>query len=356
LVVRRYFNGHKDSTYAQLKWATHRLGVANLWQCSKSPLEMTFKPTGQKIIFRGMDDPQSITSIAVEKGVLCWVWVEEAFQIESEDAFNKLDMSIRGEMPQGYFKQITLTFNPWSSEHWLKKRFFDTKSNSIFARTTNYQCNEWLDDADIAIFNEMQMLFPRRYEVEGLGNWGIAEGLIYENWRKREFDYTKFLKERPDMKALFGMDFGYTNDPTAFIALLQDENTKELYIFDEHYEKGMLNDDIAKMITKKGFAKERIIADSAEPKSIAELKKLGILRVRSAKKGPDSVRNGIDRVNSYRIYVHPRCHNVMMELSNYIWDTNREGRQLNQPVDKYNHLMDALRYATEEHGGLTVLR
>ncbi|MEG2639864.1 MAG: terminase large subunit, partial [Clostridiales bacterium] len=194
---------------------------------------------------------------------------------------------------------------PWSSEHWLKKRFFDTKSNSIFSRTTNYQCNEWLDDADIDIFNDMQKNFPRRYEVEGLGNWGIAEGLIYENWRKREFDYTKFLKERPDMKALFGMDFGYTNDPTAFIALLQDENTKELYIFDEHYEKGMLNDDIAKMITKKGFAKERIIADSAEPKSIAELKKLGILRVRSAKKGPDSVRNGIDRVNSYRIYVHP---------------------------------------------------
>ena len=112
LVVRRVFNTHKDSTWTQLKWAVNVLGVSHLWNFSKSPLEATYIPTGQKILFRGLDDPMSITSITVEVGYLCWAWFEEAFQIMNEDDFNKVDMSIRGELPPGYFKQITLTFNP----------------------------------------------------------------------------------------------------------------------------------------------------------------------------------------------------------------------------------------------------
>ena len=125
LVIRRVFNTHKDSTYTQLKWASNVLGVSHLWKFSKSPLEATYVPTGQKILFRGLDDPMSITSITVEHGHLCWCWFEEAFQIMNEDDFNKVDMSIRGELPKGYFKQIILSFNPWSEKHWLKKRFFD---------------------------------------------------------------------------------------------------------------------------------------------------------------------------------------------------------------------------------------
>lgn len=357
LVIRRYFNGHKDSTYAQLKWAMYRLGVGHLWQCSKSPLEMTYKPTGQKILFRGMDDPMSITSITVERGYLCWVWVEEAFQIEREDDFNKLDMSIRGEMPEGYFKQLTLTFNPWSEKHWLKKRFFDTTTDNVLAMTTTYRCNEFLGDDDRAIFADMKERFPRRYSIEGLGNWGIAEGLVYENWEKEEFDYREILKARPQCKALFGLDFGYTNDPVGFVALLLDEQNKEIFIFDEHYQKGMINPDIAEMLKSKGYAKERIVADSAEPKSIAELRKLGIPRVTAAFKGPDSVRHGIQRVQGYRMYVHPRCCNTMMELSNYVWDTKTDGTADNKPIDDYNHIMDALRYATEgSGGGISILK
>ena len=357
LVIRRYFNGHKDSTYAQLKWAMYRLGVGHLWQCSKSPLEMTYKPTGQKILFRGTDDPMSITSITVERGYLCWVWVEEAFQIEREDDFNKLDMSIRGEMPEGYFKQLTLTFNPWSEKHWLKKRFFDTTTDNVLAMTTTYRCNEFLGDDDRAIFADMKERFPRRYSIEGLGNWGIAEGLVYENWEKEEFDYREILKARPQCKALFGLDFGYTNDPVGFVALLLDEQNKEIFIFDEHYQKGMINPDIAEMLKSKGYAKERIVADSAEPKSIAELRKLGIPRVTAAFKGPDSVRHGIQRVQGYRMYVHPRCCNTMMELSNYVWDTKTDGTADNKPIDDYNHIMDALRYATEgSGGGISILK
>jgi len=121
LVVRRFFNTHKDSTWTQLKWAANNLEVGHLWHFSKSPLEATYKLTGQKILFRGLDDPMSITSITVEIGYLCWAWFEEAFQISNEEDFNKVDMSIRGELPEGYFKQIILSFNPWSENHWLKK-------------------------------------------------------------------------------------------------------------------------------------------------------------------------------------------------------------------------------------------
>lgn len=345
LVIRRVFNTHKDSTWTQLKWATNNLGVSHLWKFSKSPLEATYLPTGQKILFRGLDDPMSITSITVEIGYLCWCWFEEAFQIMDEDSFNKVDMSIRGELPPGYFKQITLTFNPWSEKHWLKKRFFDAKDEDILALTTNYKCNEFLGEDDRRIFAKMKKNNPRRYNIEGLGDWGIAEGLVYENFEELEFDYKEISKQE-GVKAYFGLDFGYTNDPTAFICILVNQEQNLLYIFDEHYQKAMSNSDIASMIKYKGYAKETIIADSSEPKSIDDIKKKGIRRIKAALKGKDSILNGIANIQDYKIYVHPRCENTLIELNNYVWD-NKDGVVLNKPIDDYNHLMDALRYAME---------
>lgn len=345
LVVRRVFNTHKDSTWTQLKWAVNVLGVSHLWNFSKSPLEATYIPTGQKILFRGLDDPMSITSITVEVGYLCWAWFEEAFQIMNEDDFNKVDMSIRGELPLGYFKQITLTFNPWSEKHWLKKRFFDVEDEDILALTTTYKVNEFLGDDDRNIFEKMKKNNPRRYKIEGLGEWGIAEGLVYENFKELEFDIEEISK-KSNVISLFGLDFGYTNDPTAFIALLVDKEDNSIYIFDEIYRKALTNKDIYNEISYKGYSKERIIADSAEPKSIEELKRLGLRRIKAARKGKDSILFGIQKLQDYKIYVHPKCENTLVELNNYIWD-NKDGQILNKPIDDYNHLMDALRYATE---------
>ena len=345
LVVRRVFNTHKDSTYTQLKWASNVLGVSHLWKFSKSPLEATYVPTGQKILFRGLDDPMSITSITVEHGHLCWCWFEEAFQIMNEDDFNKVDMSIRGELPKGYFKQIMLSFNPWSEKHWLKKRFFDVKDDDILAITTNYTCNEFLGSDDKKLFEKMKINNPRRYNIEGLGNWGIAEGLVYDNFEELEFNIDE-IKKRRNVKSAFGLDFGYTNDPTAFIASLVDLDNNEIYIFDEHYQKAMSNKMIADMIKYKGYSKELITADSSEPKSIDDLKHMGIYRVRPAKKGKDSILNGIQFIQDFKIYVHPKCENTLIELSNYVWNT-KEGNVINKPIDDYNHLMDALRYALE---------
>lgn len=346
LVIRRIFNTHKDSTWTQLKWAANMLGVSHLWNFSKSPLEATYKPTGQKILFRGLDDPMSITSITVENGYLCWAWFEESFQVMNEDDFNKVDMSIRGELPPGYFKQITLTFNPWSEKHWLKKRFFDVVDDDILALTTTYKVNEFLGDDDRLIFEKMKKNNPRRYKIEGQGDWGIAEGLVYDNWEELEFDHEEISK-RPGVISAFGLDFGYTNDPTAFIALLVDEAKKEIFIFDEHYQKAMTNSMIAEMIKYKGYEKEVITADSSEPKSIDEIKKQGIRRIRGAVKGKDSILNGIQYIQDYKIYIHPKCSNVVIEISNYVWD-NKEGVNINKPIDDYNHLMDSMRYALEK--------
>lgn len=350
IVFRKTYRTIKDSCFTDLKWALDRLGLIDEWNITLSPLEMTRKTTGQKILFRGLDDPLKVTSITVETGVLCWAWLEEAYEIMKESDFDVLDESIRGECPAPLFKQWTITFNPWNERHWLKKRFFDNPDAETLAITTNYMCNEWLDAADIRVFEDMRKRNPRRYAVAGLGGWGIVDGLVYENWKEQAFDHKseKFQREHPELLSAFGLDFGYTNDPSTLFCGLLDLKKKQLFVFDEMYEKGLSNKRIASRITEMGFAKERITADSAEPKSIDELKGMG-LHVRGAAKGKDSIQNGIQWIQDLEIIIHPRCVNFLTEISNYTWDTDKFGAKLNVPIDDFNHLMDAMRYALEQY-------
>ena len=351
LVVRKVFRTLKDSCFTELKWAINRLGVQAYWDVKESPIEMTYKPTGQKIYFRGLDDPIKVTSITVENGALCWMWIEEAYEIMNEEDFDMLNESIRGEVPNGLFKQVTLTFNPWNERHWIKRRFFDVEENpDILAKTTNYLCNEWLDDADLRVFDQMKKNNPRRYKVAGLGDWGIVDGLVYENWEEKAFDHTseEFHKEHPNIKSAFGLDFGYTNDPSALFCGLVDLDKAEIFVFDEMYQKALTNKAIYQNIQNMGYAKERIKADSSEPKSIDELRELGLRNVRSARKGKDSVNNGIQFIQGFKIYIHPRCVNFLTEIGNYTWDVDKSGTKLNKPIDDFNHLLDAMRYALED--------
>lgn len=349
LVVRKTERTLRDSCYAQLKWAIRRLSVDKYFKCSVSPLEITYLPTGQKILFRGLDDPLKVTSITVEVGSLCRLWIEEAYEITSEDAFNRLDESIRGQLPAGMYHQVVLTFNPWSDRHWLKKRFFDEKNPNVLAITTNYLCNEFLSESDLILFEEMKKN-PRRYKTAGLGEWGIVEGLVYENWEERVFDVHE-ISIRPSVRSAFGMDFGYVNDPSTLFCGLVDTVAREIYVFDEMYEKGMSNEDILSKVSEMGYSKERIKADSAEPKSIAYLRKAGLTRIRAAKKGPDSIRAGISIIHDYKIIIHPRCVNFITEISNYTWDKDKFDNAINKPIDDFNHLMDAMRYAMEDFDG-----
>lgn len=350
LVVRKVFRTLKDSCFTELKWAIHRLGVDAWWGIRESPLEMTYLPTGQKIYFRGLDDPLKVTSITVENGYLCWCWIEEAYEIMDERAFDMLDESIRGGIPKetGLFKQITLTFNPWNEKHWLKARFFDAPPDpDILALTTNYLCNEWLDQADLKVFETMRENNPRRYQVAGLGGWGIVEGLVFENWKEEAFE-TAAIAKKPDVVSAFGLDFGYTNDPTALFCGLVSREEKTIWVFDELYEKALTNRAICDRVTAMGYAKERIRADCAEPKSIDELRELGLYRITPARKGRDSINNGIQYIQDYRIVIHPRCVNFLTEISNYTWAEDKFGGKLNRPIDAFNHLMDAMRYALED--------
>jgi phage terminase large subunit len=345
LIVRKTFRTLKDSCFKELKWAVKRLKVEHLWDFTLSPLEAVYKPTGQRIYFRGLDDPLKVTSIAVDTGCLCWMWIEEAYEVMKEEDFDILDESIRGECPEGLFKQITLTFNPWNERHWIKKRFFDAKPDAdILAITTNYMCNEWLDAADLKVFETMKKNNPRRYAVAGLGGWGIVDGLVYENWKEEEFS----LEDIKTCESAFGLDFGYTNDPSAFFVGFIDKENKKLYVWDEFYEKGMSNKRISEKVIEMGYKKERITADSAEPKSIDELTGLG-LHVKAAQKGKDSILNGIQWIQDLEIIIHPRCVNFLTEISNYTWDKDKFDNKLNKPIDDFNHLMDAMRYALEKY-------
>ena len=347
LVVRKTYRTLKDSCYTELKWAIHRLGVDAFFNCTQAPLEITYIPTGQKIYFRGLDDPLKVTSITVDVGSLCWLWIEEAYEINSEADFDMLNESIRGEVEAPLFKQITLTFNPWNDRHWLKARFFDNPDNDTLAITTNYTCNEWLDKADLQVFESMKEKNPRRYQVAGLGNWGIVDGLVYENWKEQEFNIDDVRTSATT--SVFGLDFGYTNDPSALFCGILDVKAKKLWVFDEMYEKALSNKDIYNNIVNMGFVKEQIIADCAEPKSIDELKYYGIRRIQGAKKGKDSINNGIQWIQELEIIVHPRCVNFLTEISNYQWDSDKFGNKVNKPIDCFNHLMDAMRYALEKY-------
>lgn len=357
LVIRRYYNTHRDSTRAQLVWAIERLGASADWKIPKGELTLTYIPTGQQILFRGMDDPNSLTSITVSKGNLCWVWFEEAFQINSEDDFNKVDMSIRGQLPPGLFHQIVLTFNPWSDRHWLKRRFFDSGDPDTLALTTTYRCNEFLSESDKALYEKMKVQNPRRYRIEGDGEWGIAEGLIYENWIESEFDIEKVIENAagkktarglPALVPCNGMDFGY-NDPTAFYGAYADRKDYKIYVYYEFYKTMMENRKIAARLITDGFGEAVIRADSEDPRTINELRLLGLRGIIGAGKGSGSVVGGIQKLQDYQIIVHPKCPKMIEALSNYAWKKDRlSGKVLNEPEHDFSHAPDALRYGCED--------
>ncbi|MCG2177720.1 PBSX family phage terminase large subunit [Staphylococcus epidermidis] len=349
LVVRRFSNTNKQSTYTDLRWATNRLGVKHLFKFNDSLPEITYKPTGQKILFRGLDDPLKITSITVENGILCWAWFEEAYQIETFDKFSTVVESIRGSIDDSeFFKQITVTFNPWSERHWLKPTFFDedTKLNNTFSYTTTYRVNEWLDEVDIARYENLYRTNPRRARIVCDGDWGVAEGLVFENFEVKEFDWVKKLKEM--QVVAHGSDFGFTQDPTTLISTIVDLKNKELWIYDEHYQRGMLTDEIYQMYLDKGLKNAKIIADSAEKRLITEIKRKGISNLKPSIKGQGSIMQGVQFIQGFKIYVHPTCEHTIEELNTYTFDQDKDGNWLNKPIDANNHLMDALRYSLEE--------
>jgi phage terminase large subunit len=351
LVVRRFSNTNKQSTYTDFKWAANRLKVAHLFKFNESMPEITVKATGQKILFRGLDDELKITSITVDVGILSWVWVEEAYQIENQSKFDTLVESIRGvyDAPD-FYKQITVTFNPWSEHSWLKSAFFDSGTcyRDVFSDTTTFRDNEWLDDQDRQRYLDLYRTNPRRAMVVCDGDWGIAEGLVFEGCYEAR-DFSIEAKKKEIGLTIHGMDFGFTNDPTTLPSAVFDEKNQELWIYDELYQTGLLITDIIKEVEQRELMKAVIRADNASPQMIAELKNRGVRRIEASKKGKDSVEHGIAYMQGLKIYIHPSCVKTLEEFNTYVYQQDKTGKWLNKPIDASNHIIDALRYALEPY-------
>ena len=337
LVVRKVGMTLRDSAYSDLLWAAEKLGVAHLWRGTTSPLELTYTPTGQKILFRGLDSPFKITSISVPCGVLNFLWVEEAYEILKEDDFNTLDESIRGKLPDGYFKRVTVTFNPWSEMHWLKSRFFDFPLDNVLALTTTYRCNEWLSDADRKMYEDIRRRSPARARVACDGEWGIAEGLIFDNWRVEDL-----TEKIPAFDNIYnGLDFGYSSDYTALIRAHLDKAKKIIYVFDEYYALRLLTRQLVPVLEEK-CGGQYVMCDSASPERIAELAMNGI-RAIGVKK--TEINFGIAWLLGYDIVIHKDCVNFVREISSYRWEEDKFGNALPKPLGVDDHGLDALRYA-----------
>lgn len=343
LVIRQFQTTHKDSTFANVKWAVHTLGLDQLFKFTVSPLQVTYKPTGQKIYFRGNDDPLKITSIKADVGYLCRVFWEEAYELKSVDDFNTVEESIRGELPKGGYYQTIVAFNPWSEKHWLKAEFFDdmTKRSRSIAHTTTYKDNEHLDEGYIAALEEMRVRNPTRARVAVDGEWGVAEGLVFEGlFELEDFDY-KTIQGRHVM----GLDFGFTHDPTAFVkAIVQDH---DIYVYDGFYEQGLLNEPMARMIARHGGIGSKIYADSAEPRTIAELNSRGLKNVVPVGKGKDSNTQRYEFMKNYHYHIHPSVHWLDEEMQTKVYKKDKFGKTLKEPEDGDDHLIQALGYALE---------
>lgn len=339
LVVRKVQDKIRDSIYAEYKAQLQRFGLLEYCDVQETMMKIEL-PNGSRFMFKGIDDPEKIKSIHGIDDIM----IEEASDITKDD-FTQLNLRLRSRKPN---QQIVLMFNPVSKMNWVYKTFFaqEPPVGTVIIKTT-WKDNKFLPQSYLDYLEDLKRTNPTYYQIYALGEFASLGKLVYNNWKVQVRRVNSLVKH--GYKYYFGLDFGYTNDPTAFVVVLVNQQEKKMYIHQEHYERGMLNSDICDMIISKGFKNERITADSSEPKSIRELKKSGIQKIRGARKGKDSVLNGIQYIQQYQIEVSPACKNMIVELENYTWEKDKQtGEYINKPIDGFNHLLDALRYAIEE--------
>lgn len=346
LIVRNVAKTIRNTVYNEVVKAINSMGLAHRFKMSRNELVITCKDNNRQIIFAGLDDVEKLKSITPIDGVITDIWIEEATEAEYA-SYKQLTKRLRGlaDVP----KRITLSFNPILKTHWIYKEFFggwdDTKTEyndgHLLIVKSTYKDNHFLTPDDIAeLENETDRYF---YEVYTLGNWGILGKVIFTDW------ITQDLSEmRKSFDNIYnGMDFGYSNDPNALIRVHVDNAKREIYVFDELYQNKMLINDMVAAVKAKVPKSQYITCDNAGSILIDEMCRHGI-RAIPAIKGPDSVNAGILWLQGYKIIVDTKCQHFKNELQTYHWQEDKYGNTLNKPVDKDNHLMDALRYATEQ--------
>lgn len=337
LVLRKVGATVRDSVFADVQATLSYFGILNMCKINMSAFRIEL-PNGAEFIFKGMDNAEKIKSI---KGISDVV-MEEASEFILDD-YTQLTLRLRDKAHKQ--KQIYLMFNPVSKANWVYNAFFVKKPKNTVVYQTTYKDNRFLDALTRENIEELANRNEAYYKIYALGEFATLDKLVFPK-------YTKALLNKDDLRQItsyFGLDYGFINDPSAFMHVKIDDDRKRLYVVEEYVKKGLTNDKIAESITALGYAKEQIRADSAEKKSNQELRNLGIGRVIDVKKGAGSVMQGIQYLLQYEWIVDERCVKTIEELENYTWKKDKATNEyINEPVDSYNHCLDAIRYAIQD--------
>lgn len=344
LVARKVSSTLKRSVFALIKnilstWCKNwGVPLSSVVKFNLTELTITFPHNGSQIMFTGMDDSEKLKSI---EGVTS-IWCEEATEFIQDD-IEQLDLRLRKSKSNPVLLQITLTFNPISEQHWIKKMFFDDPINDVFTLKTTYLDNNFVDDDYKMVMENKKKTNLRYYNIYALGNWGTSDGLIFSNVSTRLIKESELSR----LQCKQGLDFGYTNDPSSFNESYVDMENRKIYVFDGFYETGLSNAEIATRIKSMEDHRHKTTADSSEPKSIDYLSGKGI-NIAGARKGKGSINTGIDFLLEFEIIVNSHLVDFMVEFNNYAWATDKNGKATNKPADDFNHFIDSLRYATED--------
>ena len=292
-------------------------------------------PNGSIFLCKGLDDSEKIKSITA----ITDIWIEEATEINL-DEYTQLNLRLRANVDD---LQMFLSYNPVSKTNWVYSHFHDVVPANTRVLHTTYLDNKFLPADYVKSLEEMKKTNYTYYKIYALGEFASLNRLVFTNWKAQEFDYKAL-----DGKLIVGLDFGFINDKTALIASILNEDNKTLHIFKGYTCIQKTNDEIANVIKSLGLQKSVIIADSAEQKSIEEIKRLGVTRIKASKKGPDSIIHGIQKLQQYQIIVHPDCSEIITEFENYAWKKDKSTNEyINKPIDDFNHCIDALRYSLQ---------
>ena len=346
--IRKSDITNRDSTFAELTGAIYRMfgdKADKYWQITMSPLKITCKANGNQIIFRGMNDDkqrEKLKSITFQRGKLTDVWLEEATELTQAD-LEIIDDRLRGELPEGQFYQIRMTFNPVNKNHWIKKVFFDIPDENVLTHHSTYLQNRFIDEAYRARMERRKIVDPEGYQIYGMGEWGEIGGLILHNWEIK--DISQNLNDYDDIA--IGQDFGFNHANAILLLGIKDDN---IYIIDEIYEHEKDTSEIIQKAIEKAIpSKKQMWCDSAEPDRIKEWAKAGF-RARGVDKGGSkgSVNSQIDWLKQRYIFVHPHCLNTIKEMQQWKWKKDdKSGEYLDEPVPVMDDAMAALRYGIE---------
>lgn len=341
LFLRKVASTLRDSIFEDVKQCLASWEMLDHCKINQTDMRITL-PNGAEFIFKGMDNPEKIKSI---KGVSDAV-MEEASEFTLDD-YTQITLRLRERKHKHKHKhkQIYLMFNPVSKANWTYKTFFIKQPKNTAVYQTTYKSNRFLDELTRENIEELSNRNEAYYKIYALGEFATLDKLVFPKYEKRLLN----KQEIAHLPSFFGLDYGFINDPSAFMHIKIDDKNKRIYVVEEYVRKNLMNDQIANAIKDLGYSKETITADSAEKKSNAEVRSHGINRLRDATKGPGSVMQGIQYLLQYDFIIDERCVKTIEEFENYTWKKDKKTNEyINEPCDSYNHCIDAMRYAIQD--------